>query len=166
MAMLPSLLKNRSPRSGDGNGKSTVGGSQKRRNAAQPTSVTRLFKGFGTLPNKQKQRFPAPPEIAVSSLCGNKDTACQVYTEFGINLASRAFVYTNAQNGLPALPPEVRFCSLGQRPKPFEQPLAGAGYVLGNRTLTKRKHLQNCFFLNLWDYWKTMSSQPYSNFRS
>lgn len=74
MAMLPSLLKNRSPRSGDGNGKSTVGGSQKRRNAAQPTSVTRLFKGFGTLPNKQKQRFPAPPEIAVSSLCGFKET--------------------------------------------------------------------------------------------
>ena len=78
MAMLPSLLKNRSPRSGDGNGKSTVGGSQKRRNAAQPTSVTRLFKGFGTLPNKQKQRFPATPGTAVSSLCGNKDTACKV----------------------------------------------------------------------------------------
>ena len=60
------------------NGKSTGGGSQMRRNAAQPTSVTRLFKGFGTLPNKQKQRFPAEPGTAVSSLCGNKDTACGI----------------------------------------------------------------------------------------
>ena len=49
--------------------------------------------------------------------------------------ASRAFVYTNAQNGLPALPPEIRFCLLGQRPKPFEQPLAGAGCAFGNQTL-------------------------------
>ena len=30
------------------------------------------------LPNKQKQRFPATPGTAVSSLCGNKDTACKV----------------------------------------------------------------------------------------
>jgi len=30
------------------------------------------------LPNKQKQRFPATPEIAVSSLCGNKGIACRV----------------------------------------------------------------------------------------
>jgi len=32
--------------------------------------------GYG--PNEQKLRFPASPEIAVSSLCGNKVTACQV----------------------------------------------------------------------------------------
>jgi len=31
---------------------------------------------LGCYPNKQKLRFPASPEIAVSSLCGNKDTAC------------------------------------------------------------------------------------------
>ena len=30
------------------------------------------------LPNKQKQRFPATPGIAVSSLCIYKDTACGV----------------------------------------------------------------------------------------
>ena len=29
-------------------------------------------------PNKQKQRFPATPGIAVSSLCIYKDTACRV----------------------------------------------------------------------------------------
>ena len=32
--------------------------------------------GLGCYPNKQKQRFPATPGTAVSSLCGNKDTAC------------------------------------------------------------------------------------------
>ena len=35
-------------------------------------------RGLGCYPNKQKQRFPALPETAVSSLCGNKDTACEV----------------------------------------------------------------------------------------
>lgn len=49
--------------------------------------------------------------------------------------ASSAFVYTNAQNGLPALPPEVRFCSLGPYPKPREQPRAGAGCAFDSRTL-------------------------------
>ena len=33
-------------------------------------------KGLGRCPNKQKQRFPATPGTAVSSLCGYKDTAC------------------------------------------------------------------------------------------
>lgn len=33
-------------------------------------------KGLGRCPNKQKQRFPASPGTAVSSLCGNKGTAC------------------------------------------------------------------------------------------
>ena len=33
-------------------------------------------RGLGYDPNKQKQRFPATPGTAVSSLCGNKDTAC------------------------------------------------------------------------------------------
>ena len=33
-------------------------------------------RGLGYDPNKQKLRFPASPETAVSSLCGNKDTAC------------------------------------------------------------------------------------------
>jgi len=37
-------------------------------------------------------------------------------------LASRAFVPTNAQNGLPAVTLEVHFCSLGPYPKPREQP--------------------------------------------
>ena len=31
---------------------------------------------MGCYPNKQKLRFPATPGTAVSSLCGNKDTAC------------------------------------------------------------------------------------------
>ena len=35
-------------------------------------------RGLGYDPNKQKLRFPASPGAAVSSLCGNKDTACQV----------------------------------------------------------------------------------------
>lgn len=35
-------------------------------------------KGLGRCPNKQKLGFPATPEISVSSLCENKDTACQV----------------------------------------------------------------------------------------
>ena len=35
-------------------------------------------KGLGRCPNKQKLGFPATPEIPVSSLCGNKDTACKV----------------------------------------------------------------------------------------
>ena len=35
-------------------------------------------RGLGCYPNKQKQRFPATPGTAVSSLCGNKDTACEV----------------------------------------------------------------------------------------
>lgn len=35
-------------------------------------------RGLGCYPNKQKQRFPASPGTAVSSLCGNKDIACQV----------------------------------------------------------------------------------------
>ena len=35
-------------------------------------------KGLGRCPNKQKLRFPASPGTAVSSLCGNKDTACEV----------------------------------------------------------------------------------------
>ena len=54
--------------------------------------------------------------------------------------ASSAFVYTNAQNGLPALPPKVRFCSLGQHPKPFEQPPAGAGCAFDSRTLVRTLH--------------------------
>ena len=33
-------------------------------------------RGLGCYPNKQKLRFPATPGTAVSSLCGNKDTAC------------------------------------------------------------------------------------------
>ena len=33
-------------------------------------------RGLGCYPNKQKQRFPAAPGTTVSSLCGNKDTAC------------------------------------------------------------------------------------------
>lgn len=33
-------------------------------------------RGLGRGPNKQKQRFPATPGTAVSSLCGYKDTAC------------------------------------------------------------------------------------------
>ena len=48
---------------------------QARRAAA---SVKRCSKGLGCYPNKQKLRFPATPGTAVSSLCGNKDTACQV----------------------------------------------------------------------------------------
>ena len=40
-------------------------------------------RGLGCCPNKQKQRFPAAPGTAVSSLCGNKGTACKVCTEFG-----------------------------------------------------------------------------------
>ena len=32
--------------------------------------------GLGHGPNKQKLRFPATPGTAVSSLCGNKGTAC------------------------------------------------------------------------------------------
>lgn len=48
--------------------------------------------------------------------------------------ASNAFVGTNAQNGLPALPPEVRFCLLGPYPKPREQPLTG----LAARSETER----------------------------
>ena len=35
-------------------------------------------RGLGCYPNKQKLRFPATPGTAVSSLCGNKDTACEV----------------------------------------------------------------------------------------
>lgn len=57
-----------------------------------------------------------------------------ICTELGTKVASRAFVYTNAQNGLPALPPEVRFCLLGQRPKPYDQPLPG----LAARSETER----------------------------
>lgn len=37
-------------------------------------------KGLGCYPNKQKLRFPVTPGTAVSSLYGNKDTACQVAT--------------------------------------------------------------------------------------
>ena len=33
-------------------------------------------RGLGYGPNKQKLRFPATPGTAVSSLCGNKGTAC------------------------------------------------------------------------------------------
>ena len=36
--------------------------------------------GLGYGPNKQKLRFPATPGTAVSSLCGNKGTACKVAT--------------------------------------------------------------------------------------
>jgi hypothetical protein len=50
--------------------------------------------------------------------------------------------------------------------KAFEQPLAGAGYAFGNRTLTERGHLSNYFLLTLWDDWKNISLQPQSNFRS
>ncbi len=39
--------------------------------------------------------------------------------------ASSVFVPTNTKNGLPALPPEIRFYSLGPYPKPREQPLPG-----------------------------------------
>lgn len=146
-----SQWKNRNPRNGAGNGKSTAGGSQQRQYAAQPDKRSGLFRGFGMPPNKQKQRFPASPGTAVSSLCGNKDTACKVANyrqRFILNsrfqsprdpkvrcLASRAFVYTNAQNGLPASLPKVRFCLLGLRPKPFEQPGAGAGCAFGNQML-------------------------------
>ena len=35
-------------------------------------------RGLGYGPNKQKLRFPATPGTAVSSLCGNKGTACEV----------------------------------------------------------------------------------------
>ena len=41
--------------------------------------------------------------------------------------ASRAFVYTNAQNGLPALPPEIRFCLLGSIPNPLNRPFRWSG---------------------------------------
>jgi len=42
------------------------------------TSGAVCSEGLGRCPNKQKQRFPAAPGIAVSGLCGNKDTACKV----------------------------------------------------------------------------------------
>ena len=47
------------------------------RTRSQPRSRG-CSRGLGCYPNKQKLRFPALPEIAVSSLCGNKDTACKV----------------------------------------------------------------------------------------
>ena len=47
----------------------------------------------------------------------------------GLHLTcKRAFVPTNAQNRLPAWPPKICFCLLGQRPKPFEQP-RGRGWL-------------------------------------
>ena len=52
-------------------------------------------KGLGRCPNKQKLRFPATPGTAVSSLCGNKDTACPVCTEFGTNLVIPSFQVPN-----------------------------------------------------------------------
>ena len=51
--------------------------------------------GLGRCPNKQKLRFPATPGTAVSSLCGNKDTACPVCTEFGTNLVIPSFQVPN-----------------------------------------------------------------------
>ena len=47
------------------------------RTRSQPRSRG-CSRGLGCYPNKQKLRFPALPEIAVSSLCGNKETACKV----------------------------------------------------------------------------------------
>ena len=46
-----------------------------KRTRSQPRSRG-CSRGLGYDPNKQKLRFPAMPETAVSSLCGNKDTAC------------------------------------------------------------------------------------------
>ena len=48
-----------------------------KRTRSQPRSRG-CSRGLGYDPNKQKLRLPASPETAVSSLCGNKDTACQV----------------------------------------------------------------------------------------
>ena len=51
-------------------------------------------------------------------------------------LASRAFVYTNARNRHPALPPDVCFSACwGSTPNPLNSPVAGAGCAFGSRTL-------------------------------
>ena len=57
-----------------GNTEAVVSGSRMR---SQPR-LRGCSKGLGRCPNKQKLRFPASPGTAVSSLCGNKDTACEV----------------------------------------------------------------------------------------
>ena len=72
MGTPPFPRKNRSPRSGAGSGNQQRAVAGKRQNAAQPDQRSGLFKGFGMLPNKQKQRFPATPGTAVSSLVGTK----------------------------------------------------------------------------------------------
>ena len=146
--------ENRSPRSGTGSGKSTAGGSL----TAAECRVARPAERFVQRVWDTSQQA----ETAISGSAGNcrfwslwEQRHCLQSSELPSTVhfeqrfqphcnpkvrywASRAFVYTNAQNGLPALPPEARFCLLGQRPKPFEQPLAGAGCAFGNRTLVWR----------------------------
>lgn len=55
-------------------------------------------RGLGCCPNKQKQRFPAAPGTAVSSLCGNKGTACEVAKLSPHNLLQAPFMFDNLSN--------------------------------------------------------------------
>ena len=55
-------------------------------------------KGLGRCPNKQKLRFPASPGTAVSSICGNKYTACQVAKLSPHNLLQAPFMLDNLSN--------------------------------------------------------------------
>ena len=84
-------------------------------------------KGLGRCPNKQKLRFLAMPETAVSSLCGNKDTACQVYqvyTEFGTKtVIPRKILYRVSRrkaDGTRGSALKTRYNKLGRNtPKPL-----------------------------------------------
>ena len=62
---------------------------------AQPAPATGLFKGFGVLPQQAKTVFRRLRRKPVLSLCGNKDTACPVCTEFGTNLVIPSFQVPN-----------------------------------------------------------------------
>lgn len=53
----------------------TIAFVKRTRSQSRPRGCSR---GLGYDPNKQKLRFPATPGTAVSSLCGNKGTACKV----------------------------------------------------------------------------------------
>lgn len=64
------------------------------RTRSQPRSRG-CSRGLGYDPNKQKLRFPAMPGTAVSSLCGNKDTACQVAKLSPHNLLQAPFMLDN-----------------------------------------------------------------------
>ncbi len=87
-----------------------------------------LKKGRSTLIEISLQSYKFQFVELIFSKYSTKSTGIQPHFGAFTKVASRAFVPTNAQNRLPAWPPKICFCLLGQCPKPFEQP-RGRGWL-------------------------------------